>query len=118
MLPEGSMATIPGWTVVTPSLYGRAATALFDLGRHYTNWDAKTGTTPSTWAGRPASQAASTKTCPRRRGETPRHWTAVNGDQAPNLAHTMNVVVARHAVATILALSAGARCNGCIGPRR
>ena len=36
------------------------------------------------------------------------YWTAVNGDQVPNQAHTMDVIVGGVTVATVQALSAGA----------
>jgi choice-of-anchor C domain-containing protein len=106
----GDSTTIPGWTVVTPSLYGPSGGSVDLTAGTYNGWGAEDGNYVIDLAGtssEPGGIYQDVATTPDVEYSLS-YWTAVNGDQAPNQPHTMNVVVGGTTVATIEALSAGA----------
>ena len=106
----GDSTTIPGWTVVTPSLYGASGGSVDLTASTYNNWGAEDGNYSIDLAGTSSEPGGLYQDVPTTPGVeySLTYWTAVNGDQAPNQAHTMDVVVGGVTVATIQALSAGA----------
>ncbi len=106
----GDSTTIPGWTVVTPSLYGASGGSVDLTAATYNNWGAQDGNYSIDLAGTSSEPGGLYQDVPTTPGVeySLTYWTAVNGDQAPNQAHTMNVVVGGVTVATVQALSAGA----------
>ena len=103
----GDSTTIPGWTVVTPSLYGPSGGSVDLTANDY--WNAEDGNYSIDLAGTSSEPGGIYQDVPT----TPdveyslTYWTAVNGDQTSGQSHTMDVVVDGTTVATIQALSAG-----------
>jgi choice-of-anchor C domain-containing protein len=106
----GDSTTIPGWTVVTPSMYGTSGGSVDLTAKTYNNWGAEDGSYSIDLAGTSSEPGGLYQDVPTTAGVeySLTYWTAVNGDQAPNQPHTMNVVVGGVTVATVQALSAGA----------
>jgi hypothetical protein len=103
----GDSTTIPGWTVVTPSLYGSSGGSVDLTANAY--WNAQDGSYSIDLAGtssEPGGIYQDVATTPDVR-YTLTYWTAVNGDQTAGQTHMMNVVVGGTTVATIQAISAG-----------
>jgi len=106
----GDSTTIPGWTVVTPSMYGTSGGSVDLTAKTYNNWGAEDGSYSIDLAGTSSEPGGLYQDVHTTAGVeySLTYWTAVNGDQAPNQPHTMNVVVGGVTVATVQALSAGA----------
>jgi hypothetical protein len=104
----GDSTTIAGWTVVTPSLYGGSGGSVDLTSTQY--WNAQGSSAYSIdLAGTSSEPGGIYQDVPTKPDVeyTLSYWTAVNGDQAANQPHTMNVVVGGVTVASIEALSAG-----------
>jgi hypothetical protein len=104
----GDSTTIAGWTVVTPSLYGGSGGSVDLTSTQY--WNAQGSSAYSIdLAGTSSEPGGIYQDVPTKPDVeyTLSYWTAVNGDQAANQPHTMNVVVGGVIVASIQALSAG-----------
>jgi Protein of unknown function (DUF642) len=104
----GDSTTIAGWTVVTPSLYGGSGGSVDLTSTQY--WNAQGSSAYSIdLAGTSSEPGGIYQDVPTRPGVeySLSYWTAVNGDQTPGQAHTMDVVVGGVTVASIQALSAG-----------
>ena len=103
----GDSTTLPGWTVVTPSLYGPSGGSVDLTANAY--WNAYDGNYSIDLAGTSAEPGGIYQDVPTTPGVeySLSYWTAVNGDQSPGQAHTMNVVVGGTTVASIDGLSAG-----------
>ena len=110
MVLAGDSTTIPGWTVVTPALYGGSGGSVDLTASTYDNWGAEDGNYSIDLAGTSSEPGGLYQDVPTTPGVeySLTYWTAVNGDQAPGQSHLMNVVVGGVVVATIQALSAGA----------
>ncbi len=89
----GDSTTIPGWTVVTPSLYGASGGSVDLTAKTYNNWGAEDGNYSIDLAGTSSEPGGLYQDVPTTPGVeySLTYWTAVNGDQAPNQAHTMDV---------------------------
>ena len=103
----GDSTTIPGWTVVTPSLYGATGGSVDLVANSY--WNAEDGNYSIDLAGSSSEPGGIYQDVPTTAGVqySLSYWTAVNGDQALGQSHTMNIVVDGTIVASIQALSAG-----------
>jgi hypothetical protein len=110
----GDSTTIPGWTVVTPSLYGPTGGSVDVTPGSYNNWGAEAGNYSIDLGGTSSEAGGIYQDVPTTPGVeySLSYWTAVNGDQAANQTHKMSVVVGPPGsgtqVATVVALSAGA----------
>jgi Protein of unknown function (DUF642) len=106
----GDSTTIPGWTVVTPALYGPSGGSVDVVSASYNNWGAQGGSDDSIDLGGTSSEAGGiyqdVPTTPDVEYSLT-YWTAVNGDQNPGVSHDMKVVVGGTQVASIVAVSAG-----------
>lgn len=106
----GDSTTIQDWTVVTPAMYGPSGGSVDLTAGTYNGWGAEDGNYAIDLAGtssEPGGIYQDVATTPGVEYSLS-YWTAVNGDQAPGQAHTMDVVVGGVTVATIQAVSAGA----------
>jgi choice-of-anchor C domain-containing protein len=106
----GDSTSIQGWTVVTPSMYGPGGGSVDLTAGAYNGWGTEDGNYLIDLAGtssEPGGIYQDVATIPGVEYSLS-YWTAVNGDQAPNQPHTMNVVVGGVPVDTVQALSAGA----------
>jgi choice-of-anchor C domain-containing protein len=102
-------ATIQGWTVVTPSMYGPSGGSVDLTAGAYNGWGTEDGNYVIDLAGtstEPGGLYQDVATIPGVEYSLS-YWTAVNGDQTPGQQHMMNVVVGGVTVATVQALSAG-----------
>ena len=100
-VPAGDSTTIPGWTVVTPSVYGESGGSVDVVASPY--WNAEDGTNSIDLAGSTAAPGGLyqdvTTTVGTQYALT--YWSAVNGDQAPGQTHDMAVSIGGQVVATI-----------------
>ena len=107
----GDSTTIPGWTVVTPALYGPTGGSVDVVSSGYHNWGAQGASNDSIDLGGTSSEAGGIyQDVPTTPGVeySLSYWTAVNGDQASGVSHTMSVVVGGTPMPNVVALSAGA----------
>jgi Protein of unknown function (DUF642) len=109
-VPAGDSTAIPGWTVVTPGLYGSSGGSVDVVSASYNNWGAQGGSDYSIDLGGTSSEAGGiyqdVPTTPDVEYSLS-YWTAVNGDQNPGVSHEMNVIVGGTQVPSIVAASAG-----------
>jgi choice-of-anchor C domain-containing protein len=105
----GDSSTIPGWTVVTPSLYGTTGGSVDVVAATYNSWGAQDGNYSIDLGGTSSEAGGLYQDVPTIPGAEYNltYWTAVNGDQALNQPHTMNVLVGGKLLTTISAESAG-----------
>lgn len=103
----GDSTTIPGWTVVTPSLYGSSGGSVDLTANAY--WNAEDGNYSIDLAGTSAQPGGLYQDVATTPGEqySLSYWTAVNGDETPGNTHTMNVVVGGTTVAQVVAAGVG-----------
>jgi choice-of-anchor C domain-containing protein len=110
----GDSTTIPGWTVVTPPLYGPTGGSVDITAATYNNWGAEDGNDSIDLGGTSSEAGGLYQDVTTTPGVeySLSYWTAVNGDQTPGVSHTMRVLAgppgAGTQVASIVALSAGA----------
>jgi hypothetical protein len=94
-VPAGNSTLIPGWTVVTPSIYGPSNGSVDVVSSTYNNWGAEDKSFSIDLGGTSSEAGGIYQDVATTPGVeySLSYWTAVNGDQAPGFSHTMNVVV-------------------------
>jgi hypothetical protein len=114
VVSAGDSTTIPGWTVVTPSLYGGEGGSVDVVSNGYwNNSDNNAGEYSIDLAGTsnvPGGLYQVVDTTPGVEYSLS-FWSAVNGDQTPGVGHTMGVSVNGSNVDTVSAMSAGRPLN-------
>ncbi len=103
----GDSATIPGWTVVTPSDGSGGSVDVVSSG--YNNWVCKDGNNCIDLAGTtggPGGLYQDVATTPGVQYSLS-FWSAVNGDESPGNGHTMGVTVNGSPVDTVTAVGQG-----------
>ena len=106
----GSTATIPGWTVFTPSVYAApGAGSVDDVANAYWNSVSGPGDNSIDLAGSTDVPGGLYETVPTVPGlqYTLTFWSGVNGDQTPGYTHDLTVSVAGQQVADVHQTSAG-----------
>jgi choice-of-anchor C domain-containing protein len=98
---SGDSTTIPGWTVVTPSVYGGSSGSV-DLTSN-TYWNAEDGNYSIDLAGSSPTPGGIYQDVPTVAGAqySLSYWSAVNGDETPGKTHSLAVTVDGTIVATI-----------------
>jgi Protein of unknown function (DUF642) len=108
--PTTAAATIPGWTVVTPSIYAPLVGSVDLVSADYNNWGAQGDSSYSIDLGGTSGAAGGIyQNVPTTPGleYLLKFFTAVNGDQVQGQSHLMGVVVGDTSLPQIQALSAG-----------
>jgi len=101
--------TIPGWTVVTPSVYDTTGGSVDVVSSGYNGWGCEDGSNCIDLAGTtgvPGGLSQDVATIPGAEYSLS-FYSAVNGDQTPGVSHTLGVTVNGSAVDTVTAVSAG-----------
>lgn len=100
-VPAGNSTTIPGWTVVTPSVYGESGGSVDVVDNAY--WNAEDGINSIDLAGSTGTPGGLyqdvTTTVGTQYALT--YWSAVNGDQTPGQTHDIAVSIGGQVVDTI-----------------
>jgi hypothetical protein len=104
----GDSTTLPGWTVVTPSIYGPSGGSVDLVSTDY--WNAQGGSSYSIdlagTSSEPGGIYQDVTTTPGVEYSLT-YWTAVNADETPGNSHTISVVVGGTQVASIVAAGVG-----------
>lgn len=104
---SGDSTTIPGWTVVTPSVYGGTGGSVDVVSNSY--WNAEDGNNSIDLAGTtgvPGGLYQDVTTTPGYQYVLS-YWSAVNGDETPGNTHTIDVVFDGAVVGTTQAVGVG-----------
>ncbi len=112
-VPAGNSTTIPGWTVVTPPVYGESGGSVDVVASPY--WNAEDGTNSIDLAGSTGTPGGLYQDVPTAVGTqyALTYWSAVNGDQTPGQTHDLAVSVGGQVVATIQEAGRAAPSSGC-----
>lgn len=103
----GDTTTIPGWTVVTPSVYGGEGGSVDLKSNNY--WNAEDGNYSIDLAGSTGTPGGLYQDVPTTVGAqySLSYWSAVNGDEAPGSTHTLDVTIDGVVVAQVQAVGVG-----------
>ena len=98
---SGDSTTIPGWTVVTPSVYGGSSGSI-DL-KSSSYWNPESGSNSIDLAGSTGTPGGIYQDVTTVAGAqySLTYWSAVNGDEAPGNTHSLDVSFNGTVVATI-----------------
>ncbi len=107
----GDSTTIPGWTVVTPSVYGNSSGSVDLKSSGY--WNPEDGSYSIDLAGSTGTPGGLYQDVATTAGAqySLTYWSAVNGDQAPGGTHSLNVTFDGQVVATIREAGVGRPLN-------
>jgi hypothetical protein len=109
IVSAGDSTTIPGWTVVTPSMYGAGGSVDVTSDSYWNDYNSEAGGYSIDLAGTtnvPGGLYQDVATTPGVEYSLS-FWSAVNGDQAPGSTHTMGVSVNGSSVDTVSAVGVG-----------
>src|ERR1700722_3933081 len=109
IVSAGDSTTIPGWTVVTPSMYGTGGSVDVTSDSYWNDYNSEAGGYSIDLAGTttvPGGLYQDVTTTPGVEYSLS-FWSAINGDQAPGSTHTMGVSVNGSSVDTVSAVGVG-----------
>jgi choice-of-anchor C domain-containing protein len=108
---SGDSTTIPGWTVVTPAVYGGSDGSV-DL-KSSSYWNPESGSFSIDLAGSTGTPGGIYQNVTTVAGAqySLTYWSAVNGDEAPGNTHSLNVTFNGTVVATIQEAGVGRPLN-------
>ena len=107
----GDTTTIPGWTVVTPSVYASSNGSVDLKSSGY--WNPEDGNYSIDLAGSTGTPGGLYQDVATTAGlqYSLSYWSAVNGDQAPGTTHSLNVTFNGNVVATVQEAGVGRPLN-------